>query len=121
MPRVHGVVESIAIALIAALSAIGTVVVGQRVSKRFGLGTPIEERLNARLGVLNKALEDEVAVRTRSEKECRDQLEETHRELNVQRDLRIKERDELTRRLDDAEARVQRLLRRLGMSQEEET
>lgn len=120
MPRVHGVVESIAVALIAALSAIGTVVVGQRVSKRFGLGTPIEERLNARLAILNKALEDEVAVRTRSETECRAQLDETRRELDTQRDLRIKERDELTRRLDDAEARVQRLLTRLGMGQEEE-
>lgn len=106
-------------ALIAALSAIGTVVIGARVSKKFGLGTPIEERLNARLAVLNKALEDEVAVRRRAEDECREQLEEAREELNIQRDLRITEREQLTRRLDDSEAQVQRLLRRLGMNKED--
>lgn len=97
--------EAVFIALIGAGAGLATVFVGGLANRRLGLGQPIEEKINARLKVLNDVLEAEVEERKEAEADCLKKLAEALRAM-----------DDMVRRLDDLEATKLRLLERLGMS-----
>lgn len=105
------------IAIISALAALGVAAFGARVGRNLGIPTNLEEKLIGELKELNDTLEANNASLEKEVAHLKGQLKTERRERSADAEECKQRLLDTEHRLDNAEARIQRLLLRLPEDQ----